>query len=56
MQTKTSELMDRVVKEENVFLSDIEGYKKDFLQASGFFVDGVDYEKDVLLTLDKTLR
>lgn len=49
VQRKTCELMDRVVKEKNIFLSDIEGYKKDFLQASGFSVDGIDYEKDISL-------
>jgi hypothetical protein len=47
VQRKTSELMSRVIAENNIFLADIEGYKKDFLQASGFCVDGIDYEKDV---------
>lgn len=47
VQTKTTELMNKVIEENNVFLADIEGYKKDFLQASGFSVDGIDYEKDI---------
>jgi enoyl-[acyl-carrier protein] reductase/trans-2-enoyl-CoA reductase (NAD+) len=47
VQKATGELMNRVTPE-NVFeLTDIAGFKHDFLEAHGFEVEGIDYEEDV---------
>jgi enoyl-[acyl-carrier protein] reductase/trans-2-enoyl-CoA reductase (NAD+) len=47
IQKETAELMSRVTPE-NVFeLTDIAGFKHDFLEAHGFDVEGIDYETDV---------
>jgi enoyl-[acyl-carrier protein] reductase/trans-2-enoyl-CoA reductase (NAD+) len=46
VQKETLALMEKVT-EENVFtLSDIEGFRHDFLEAHGFDVPGIDYELD----------
>jgi enoyl-[acyl-carrier protein] reductase/trans-2-enoyl-CoA reductase (NAD+) len=47
VQRETLACMERVT-EENVFTaSDINGFKHDFLEAHGFDVPGIDYERDV---------
>jgi enoyl-[acyl-carrier protein] reductase/trans-2-enoyl-CoA reductase (NAD+) len=47
VQKATTERM-KAVTPENVFThTDIEGFKKDFLAAHGFGLEGVDYEADI---------
>jgi enoyl-[acyl-carrier protein] reductase/trans-2-enoyl-CoA reductase (NAD+) len=49
IQAEVSELWDRVSTETLREVTDIEGYRKDFLQLHGFDVEGIDYGKDVVL-------
>jgi enoyl-[acyl-carrier protein] reductase/trans-2-enoyl-CoA reductase (NAD+) len=47
VQKETKDRMDRIT-EENLFnLADVDGFKHDFMEAHGFDVAGVDYEKEV---------
>ncbi len=50
VQQAVSELWDKVTSENLKELSDIEGFREDFLKLHGFHVDGVDYTKDIDLT------
>ena len=47
VQKEVLEIMDKITEDNIAQLSDLEGYKKDFLNTNGFAVDGVDYEEDV---------
>ena len=47
IQAKVDEIMPNVTTENSAQLTDLEGYKHDFLATSGFDIDGVDYEADV---------
>ncbi len=49
IQAEVSELWDRISTETLADFTDIEGYRKDFLQLHGFDVEGIDYGKDVVL-------
>jgi enoyl-[acyl-carrier protein] reductase/trans-2-enoyl-CoA reductase (NAD+) len=47
VQKETAGIMERV-NPENVFeLTDIAGFKEDFLKTHGFEVEGIDYREDV---------
>ncbi|MHC6202783.1 enoyl-ACP reductase FabV [Breznakiellaceae bacterium SP9] len=47
IQSETVALMDKVTEENVLALTDIAGFKHDFLEAHGFDVEGIDYEKEV---------
>lgn len=47
VQKKVDEIMPKVTEENIRELTDIAGYRHDFLATSGFDIDGVDYEKEV---------
>lgn len=49
IQAEVSELWDKVSTETLLDVTDIEGYRTDFLQLHGFDVEGIDYGKDVVL-------
>ncbi|MBB6479544.1 enoyl-ACP reductase FabV [Spirochaeta isovalerica] len=49
VQAEVSELWDKVSTETLAEVTDIIGYRKDFLQLHGFDVEGIDYGKDVVL-------
>ncbi|MBI9097823.1 MAG: trans-2-enoyl-CoA reductase family protein [Spirochaetaceae bacterium] len=49
VQAEVSELWGKVSTETLGEVTDIEGYRKDFLQLHGFDVEGIDYGKDVVL-------
>ena len=49
VQAEVSELWGQVSTETLHRVTDIVGYRKDFLQLHGFDVDGIDYGKDVIL-------
>ena len=49
IQAEVSVLWDKVSTETLREVTDIEGYRKDFLQLHGFDVEGIDYGKDVVL-------
>jgi len=49
VQAEVSELWSQVSTETLRNVTDIVGYRKDFLQLHGFDVDGIDYGKDVVL-------
>jgi enoyl-[acyl-carrier protein] reductase / trans-2-enoyl-CoA reductase (NAD+) len=49
IQAEVSELWGQVSTETLHEVTDIEGYRKDFLQLHGFDVEGIDYGKDVVL-------
>ncbi len=50
VQSAVSDLWDKVTTENISELSDIEGFREDFLKLHGFNVDGVDYDKEVDLS------
>jgi len=50
VQKAVSELWDRVNSDNVAKLSDIDGFREDYLKLHGFNVDGIDYEKDVDLS------
>jgi len=50
VQKAVSDLWDQVTTENVAELSDIEGFREDYLKLHGFNVDGIDYEKDVDLS------
>ncbi|MDC7241312.1 MAG: trans-2-enoyl-CoA reductase family protein [Spirochaetales bacterium] len=52
VQSAVSELWDKVTTENLSDLSDIEGFREDFLKLHGFNVDGVDYDKEVDLSAE----
>ena len=47
VQGKVLELWPQVTNENLYEISDLAGYKADFLRLFGFGIDGVDYEADV---------
>ena len=47
VQAKVSELWDKVTTDNLEELTDIAGFRRDFMQLHGFGWDGVDYEADV---------
>ena len=47
VQRETTERMEKVDRENLYLLTDLAGFKHDFLEAQGFDVEGVDYEADV---------
>ncbi len=47
VQAEVDKIMPQVTAENIAKLGDFEGYRHDFLAASGFDIDGVDYEKEV---------
>ena len=48
VQTKVDELMPKITVENMEEIADLEGYKHDFLATSGFDIEGVDYEEEVI--------
>lgn len=48
VQTKVDELMPQLTVENMEDIADLEGYKHDFLATSGFDIEGVDYEEEVI--------
>ncbi|OQY32197.1 MAG: trans-2-enoyl-CoA reductase [Spirochaetaceae bacterium 4572_59] len=50
VQEAVSDLWDQVTSENISELSDIEGFRVDYLKLHGFAIDGIDYEKEVDLT------
>lgn len=48
VQTKVDELMPKITVENMEKIADLEGYKHDFLATSGFDIEGVDYEEEVI--------
>ena len=52
VQSAVSELWDKVTSENLSDLSDIEGYREDFLKLHGFGVEGIDYGKEVDLSAE----
>jgi enoyl-[acyl-carrier protein] reductase/trans-2-enoyl-CoA reductase (NAD+) len=52
VQSAVSELWDKVTSENLSELSDIEGYREDFLKLHGFNVEGIDYSKEVDLSAE----
>jgi len=49
IQAEVSKLWEKVSTETLLEVTDIKGYRKDFLQLHGFDVEGIDYGKDVVL-------
>ncbi|MCY1462422.1 Enoyl-[acyl-carrier-protein] reductase [NADH] [compost metagenome] len=47
VQSKVLELWPQVTNENLYEISDLAGYKADFLRLFGFGIDGVDYDADV---------
>ena len=47
VQSHISELWERVTTENLESLSDIQGYRAEFLKLFGFGLEGVDYDADV---------
>lgn len=47
VQNRVNEIMPKVTEENIYELTDLVGYRHDFLATSGFDIDGVDYEKDI---------
>ncbi|MCQ2579690.1 MAG: trans-2-enoyl-CoA reductase family protein [Treponemataceae bacterium] len=47
IQAEVSRIMPSVTSENSAELTDLEGYRHDFLATSGFDIEGVDYEADV---------
>ncbi|NLK45212.1 MAG: trans-2-enoyl-CoA reductase family protein [Treponema sp.] len=47
VQAEVSRIMPTVTSENSAELTDLEGYRHDFLATSGFDIDGVDYEADI---------
>jgi enoyl-[acyl-carrier protein] reductase/trans-2-enoyl-CoA reductase (NAD+) len=47
VQKETLDRMDKVTEENVRDLTDVEGFKHDFLEAHGFDVEGINYEDDV---------
>lgn len=47
VQEATTKRMREATEENLALTTDLEGYKRDFLQAHGFGMPGVDYEKDI---------
>ncbi len=52
VQQAVSELWDKVTSENLRELSDIKGFREDFLKLHGFHIDGVDYTRDIDLEAD----
>ncbi|QEN08870.1 trans-2-enoyl-CoA reductase family protein [Oceanispirochaeta crateris] len=50
VQKAVSDLWDQVTTENVSDLSDIDGFREDYLKLHGFSVDGIDYDKEVDLT------
>ena len=50
VQSEVSELWDQVTTDNISELSDIKGFREDFLKLHGFNVEGIDYDKEVDLT------
>ena len=48
VQRKVDELMPKITVENMEEIADLEGYKHDFLATSGFDIEGVDYEEEVI--------
>ena len=48
VQTKVDELMPQLTVENMEDIADLEGYKHDFLATSGFDIEGVDYEEEII--------
>ena len=48
VQEKVDEIMPKITVENMEEISDLEGYKHDFLATSGFDIEGVDYEVEVV--------
>ena len=47
VQKEVDEIMPQVTSENSELLTDLAGYRHDFLGTSGFDIDGVDYESDI---------
>ena len=47
VQEKVDEIMPKITVENMEEISDLEGYKHDFLATSGFDIEGVDYEEEI---------
>ena len=47
VQAEVSRIMPTVTSENSAQLTDLEGYRHDFLATSGFDIAGVDYEADI---------
>ncbi len=52
VQSAVSNLWDKVTSENLSEISDIEGYREDFLKLHGFSVEGIDYGKEVDLSAE----
>lgn len=55
VQHEVDELWGKITPDNFKIFSDYEGYKKDFMQLNGFYIDGVDYEEDVDIQVLKDL-
>lgn len=47
VQNGVNELWGKITPDNFKVFSDYEGYKKEFMQSNGFYIDGVDYEEDI---------
>ena len=47
VQSKVEALWGQITDDNLSEISDMEGYKKEFLRLFGFEIDGVDYEADI---------
>lgn len=56
VQGEVNDLWEKITPENFKVLSDYEGYKKEFMQLSGFEVEGVNYDEDIDIEVLKSLK